>query len=319
MKKKILLTLVLIVTGFVSLIAQTTALVVYEGGYFVKDGNEWTEYRPADKAGKWSAYKQYKEDDTFFYLKNKKCELAIPKLYKDKIFIKRDKKGEWKVVYNTIDVHYQCVDKDGLFYCYQDGRGREHHGYYVRLDNGVWHEYAPGKKRGVWAEFKQTGEDNDYFIVESTQNIVKIPKKPSLNFVITKPGNNSWRGGYTTKAIYDRSAAYMYNFYFENYAAGKNEYKNGARLSLDNNCNIQVAFGGKHYDMVYTDIKLVDVSGKNDGILITIDSKNTILLRDGSAIVNCKKIAKQRVAFVGAAGKNYSKIVEMLSFGTFRF
>ena len=203
--------------------AQTTALVVYEGGYFVKDGKEWTEYRPTDKVEPWNEYILYKEDDKFFSLKSKRCNVSVPKISHDKIYVDRKKNGNWEVVYNTIDVHHQCVDKDGLFYCYQDGRGREHNGYYVRRDNGVWHEYAPGKKRGVWAEFKQTGEDKDYFIVESKHNIVKIPKKPSLNFVITQPGNSSWRGGYTTKAIYDRSAAYMYNFYFENYSVGKND------------------------------------------------------------------------------------------------
>ena len=320
MKRNILLTLVLAIAGVSFMMAQTTALVVYEGGYFVKDGNEWTEYRPADKAGRWSAYKQYKEDDTFYYLKNRTCLLAIPKLSTDKIFIKRDKKGEWKIVYNTIDVHHQCVDKDGLFYCYQDGRGREHNGYYVRRDNGVWLEYAPGKKRGVWAEFKQVGEDKDYFIVESTQNIVKIPKKPSLNFVITQPGNNSWRGGYTTKAIYDRSAAYMYNFCFENYAAGKNDdYRKGARISLDNKCNIQVAFDGKHYDFVYTNIELVGSNGK-EAVLVTINKDNRVWLYDGSAKIECKSIGKgmKGMLFLGVRGNEYRKIAEQLKVGTFR-
>ena len=49
----------LAIVSFVSLMAQTTALVPYVGGYFVKNGDEWTEYRPADKTGKWSTYKQY--------------------------------------------------------------------------------------------------------------------------------------------------------------------------------------------------------------------------------------------------------------------
>jgi hypothetical protein len=268
----------------------------------------------------WNEYIQYKEDDKFFYLKSKRCNVSVPKISHDKIYVDRKKNGNWEVVYNTIDVHHQCVDKDGLFYCYQDGRGREHNGYYVRRDNGVWHEYAPGKKRGVWAEFKQTGEDKDYFIVESKHNIVKIPKKPSLNFVITQPGNNSWRGGYTTKAIYDRSAPYMYNFYFENYSVGKNDdYKKGARISLDNNGNIQVAFDGKHYDFVYTDIAILEVNGENDIILITIDDDNFILLREGSATVDCEKIGKKEVTFVGVTGKEYRMIAEQLGMGTFRF
>ena len=96
--KKVCLIFALLLAGFSCAVAQTTALVVYEGGYFVKDGKKWEEYRPADKAGLWSSYKEWREDDTFFYLKNKKCQLAIPKVKKDKIFIARERGGKWEVV-----------------------------------------------------------------------------------------------------------------------------------------------------------------------------------------------------------------------------
>ena len=33
----------------VELAAQITGLFTYEGGYFVKDGNNWAEYRPQSK------------------------------------------------------------------------------------------------------------------------------------------------------------------------------------------------------------------------------------------------------------------------------
>ncbi len=330
MNKRLSLTTMLAIISFVSLVAQTTALVPYVGGYFVKNGDEWTEYRPADKVGKWSTYKQYKENDIFFYVKNKKCNLAIPKLGKDMIFIDREKNGKWEQVYTTIDVHHQCTKPDGLFYCYNDGRGREHNGYFVRLDGGVWHEYAPGKKRGVWAEFKQTGEDKDYFIVESTENIVRIPKKEGLNFIITKPNYDGWRGGYTTKAIYDRSAAYLYHFDFEYHGAAKrgNNFKlnkKGGRISLDNKCNLQIAFGGKHYDFVYQSIEIVKgqgglsslVSKGSECILITIDKDNRVMLYDGSARVESKRIG-EKVLLVGASGKDCRAIIEQLRIGTFR-
>lgn len=330
MNKRLSFTLLLAIASFVSLVAQTTALVPYVGGYFVKNGDEWTEYRPADKVGKWSTYKQYKENDIFFYVKNKKCNLAIPKLGKDMIFIDREKNGKWEQVYTTIDVHHQCTEPDGLFYCYNDGRGREHNGYFVRLDGGVWHEYAPGKKRGVWAEFKQTGEDKDYFIVESTENIVRIPKREGLNFIITKPGYDGWRGGYTTKAIYDRSAAYLYHFDFEYHGTAKrgNNFKlnkKGGRISLDNKCNLQIAFGGKHYDFVYQSIEIVEgqgglsslVSKGSECILITIDKDNRVMLYDGSARVESKRIG-EKVLLVGASGKDCRAIIEQLRIGTFR-
>lgn len=321
MKRCFLLTLVLAVAGIVSMMAQTTALVTYEGGYFVKNGEEWTEYRPADKAGKWSAYEQYNEDDKFFYVENKKCELAIPKLYKDKIFIKRDKKGEWTIVYNTLSVHLLCPDGDALFYSYRNHsmKHSEYDGYFVR-DNLTWREYRPRMKSSVWAEFKQTAEDRRYFTLESDHNIVYIPKTTDDDIVIKEKNNKEWTGGYAIQGVYDRSAAYMYNFYYENYSIGKNgECENSARISLDNKCNIQVAFAGKYYDFVYTDIKLVDVDGEDDGILITIDKKNSILLRDGCATVQCKDIDKKGVLFLGATGQDYRMIIEQLKMGTFRF
>ena len=139
--KKLFLTLCFVVAGVLAMQAQTTtALVTYEGGYFVKDGDVWKEYRPAHKTGVWNSYKQFGEDDTFYYVKNKKCYVAIPKLYKDKIYIDRNK-GEknWEVVYNTLSVHQRCPDTDGLFYSYRNHRKEhsEYDGYYVRDINGI--------------------------------------------------------------------------------------------------------------------------------------------------------------------------------------
>ena len=320
MKRRILLTLVLAIAGVVSLMAQTTALVTYEGGYFVKNGEEWTEYRPADKAGKWSTYEQYNEDDVFFYVENKKCRLAIPKLYKDKIFIKRDKKGDWEVVYNTLSVHLLCPDGDALFYSYRNHslKHSEYDGYFVR-DNMNWREYRPRMKSSVWAEFKQKSEDGRYFILESSNNIVYIPKTTSDDIVIKEKNNPNWTGGYAIQAVYDRSATYQYSFYYPKSGRikGKGNYTLGdksARISFDNRCNIQVAFEGKHYDLTYTGIQIAEDDGK-EAILITIDKENRIWLYDGTARIECENIGK-KMLFVGAAG--YRKVIELLKLGTFR-
>ena len=130
--------------------------------------------------------------------------------------------------------------------------------------------------------------------------------------------------------IHDRSAAYPYNFDFQNYGEAKrgNNFKvtkKGGRISLDNKCNIQIAYDGKHYDLVYQSIELADsqsgllslISKSNECILITIDKDNKILLYEGSARVECKKIGK-KVMFLGASGKDYRAIAEQLRIGTFR-
>ena len=59
------------------------------------------------------------------------------------------------------------------------------------------------------------------------------------------------------------------------------------------------------------------ISKNNQCILITIDKDNRILLYEGSARVECKKLGK-KVLFLGASGKDYRAIAEQLRIGTFR-
>ncbi len=320
MKRRFLMTLVLAIAGMVSMIAQTTALVTYEGGYFIKDGKEWTEYRPSDKVEPWNEYKQYNEDDKFFYLESKRCNVSVPKISHDKIYVDRKKNGNWEVVYNTLNVHLLCPEGDALYYTYRNHSMKhyEHDGYFVR-DNLNWREYRPRLKSGVWAEFKQTAEDYRYFTLESAHNIVYIPKTTDDDIVIKDKDNRNWSGGYAIQAVYDRSATYLYSFYYtkSGLLKGKNNYgltEKTARISFDNKCNIQISFNGKHYDLTYTGIEVAELNGK-EAILITIDKNNRIWLFDGTAQIECKKIGK-KMLFVGAG--SYRKVMEQLKFGTFR-
>ncbi|MDO5461850.1 MAG: hypothetical protein Q4F44_09415 [Bacteroidales bacterium] len=320
MKRRFLMTLVLAIAGMASMIAQTTALVTYEGGYFIKDGKEWTEYRPADKVEPWNEYKQYNEDDKFFYLESKRCNVSVPKISHDKIYVDRKKNGNWEVVYNTLNVHLLCPEGNALYYTYRNHSMKhyEYDGYFVR-DNLNWREYRPRLKSGVWAEFKQTAEDYRYFTLESAHNIVYIPKTTDDDIVIKDKDNRNWSGGYAIQAVYDRSATYLYSFYYtkSGLLKGKNKYgltENTARISFDNKCNIQISFNGKHYDLTYTGIEVAELNGK-EAILITIDKDNRIWLFDGTAQIECKKIGK-KMLFVGAG--SYRKLMEQLKFGTFR-
>lgn len=320
--KKLFLTFAFLMTGLLALQAQkTTALVTYEGGYFVKNGDEWVEYRPAHKTGVWNRYEQFDEDDTFFYIKNKKCYVAVPKLYKDKIFIDRAKKRKnWEVVYNTLSVYLRCPDKDGLFYSYRNHR-KEHSewdGYLVR-DNLTWREYRPRMKSGVWAEFKQSDENERFFILTSEHNTVYVPKSTADDIIILQNDNNSWRGGYSIEAIYDRSAAYDYNFYYEN-----SEKKGAAavpakqcRISFDRKGNIQVVYDGKFHDLAYRKVELADYEG-DKAIKITIDEKNRIyLLSSHRALVDCKLLGKKIFFINGDNGEVYTEVNDLIMCDSF--
>ena len=320
--KKLFLTLCLVVAGLLALQAQTTtALVTYEGGYFVKAGNKWEEYRPAYKTGVWNSYKQFGEDDTFYYIENKKCYVAVPKLYKDKIFIDRDKgKKNWEVVYNTLSVHQRCPDKDGLFYSYRNHRKEhsEYDGYFVRK-NLVWQEFRPRMKSGVWAEYKQTDENSDFFILTSEHNTVYIPKTTDDNIVIYQNDNSNWRGGSAIEAIYDKSADYDYNFYYENSEKGGKQVAPAkqCRISFDRKGNIQVVYDGKHYDLtyrnVYLDLYKVSDNIKHTAIVISIDEKNKLwLLSPYRAMVDCKVLGNKMFFIGGDNAKAFNEVNHLL-------
>ena len=317
MKKSILFTLLLLfaVTAF----AQTTALVAYDGGYFVKNGDRWTEYRPQDKAEPWNEYKQYNENDTFYFLDSKRCRVSVPKLACDKIFVDREKNGNWQVVYNTISVYTMCPDGNGLFYCYK-GTSTEYEGYFVR-GNDKWKEYRPNMKRGLWAEFDEVGEDNTHFILKSKYNTVLVPKTTEERFIITKNDNSSWRGGYTTAAIYDTSANnvgnYNYNFDYRNTFIAKrgNNYRlteYGCSISFDTNGHIDIKYGDRQVSTVYSSIKLERYDGEL-AIHITIDKKNNIwILNSDRCIIECKKVGEKTMLLGCSNTKVYRELKDLL-------
>ena len=315
MKKSILLSLLL--SFALTALAQTTALVAYEGGYFVKNGDKWTEYRPQDKAEAWNEYKQYKENDIFYFLDSKRCRVAIPKLACDKIFVDRKKNENWEVVYNTISVHPFCPNEKGIFYCYTT-TSIEYDGYFVR-DNGKWTEYRPNMKRGLWAEFDEVGDNNTHFILKSEHNTVLVPKTTNERFIITKNDNSSWRGGYTAAAIYDTSAqsGINYNFsYLKTFVAKRgNNYKQtkgNCSISFDTYGNIHIKYDNKNVSTVYNSIKLDRYDGEL-AICISIDKKNRIwILNQDQCIIDCKKAGDKTMLLGSNNTKAYKELKDLL-------
>ena len=317
MKKRILSSLLIAFAFAITTLAQTTALVAYDGGYFVKNGENWTEYRPQDKAEPWNEYKQYNENDTFYFLDSKRCRVAIPKLACDKIFVDRKKNEDWQVVYNTISVHPLCPNEDGPFYCYTT-TSIEYDGYFVR-DNDKWREYRPNMKRGLWAEFDEVGEDENFFYLKSEHNTVQVPKTIDNRFIIRKNDNSSWRGGYTAAAIYDTSALSNYNYslnYSKAFVAKKgNNYKqtkDSGSISLDTNGNIEVRFGNKHFNTIYSSIRL-EKYDEELAICISIDKKNNIwILNNDQCIIDCKEIGKKTMLLGCSNAKAYKDLMNRL-------
>lgn len=54
-----------------------TGLYSYDGGYFLRNGSHWEEYRPAERHEVWNEYEQVKTDGNFIYLKCKDNDFHI--------------------------------------------------------------------------------------------------------------------------------------------------------------------------------------------------------------------------------------------------
>ena len=282
----------------------------------MKNGDKWTEYRPQDKTEAWNEYKQYKENDIFYFLDSKRCRVAVPKLACDKIFVDRNKNENWEVVYNTISVHPFCPNEEGPFYCYTT-TSIEYDGYFVR-DNGKWREYRPNMKRGLWAEFDEVDEDCNFFYLKSEHNTVQVPKTTDNSFIIRKNGNNSWRGGYTAAAIYDRPEQFDYSLnYLKTFVAknGKNNYKQSndkCQINLDTRGNISISLGDKNYSMTYRSMKLEKYDGEL-AIHISIGKRNDIwILSQDECIIDCKEIGAKRMLLGSHNTDAYKEIKGLL-------
>lgn len=247
MKVQKLIAVLVFICSALAVVAQETKLVAYQGGFFVKNDSVWEEYRPADRCGRWSAYTQYKENDNFYYLRNEKCQIAVPKQKQNHVYIMKQEK--WEKIYTTIDVYGYCPEEGRLFYCY-DG------GYFLR-DNDVWREYRPEQKYALWNEFKQTEEQDYFFILENSKDKIAVPKNEKNNIYIMRDEN--WRLCYKVKAVYDKSADCDFNFYFANskIADEDDRLKSlncSARLSFSRRGCGQISYNNVHRDFTFNEV-----------------------------------------------------------------
>lgn len=225
MKTRILFTL-LLALSCISAAAQATGLFTYDGGYFVKAGIYWTEYRPADKAGLWATYTQYSEEENYYQVSNSSCSLSIPKDSSHSFYIWED--GKWETIYTTKHVYDYFSDGSREIYTHNQG------GYFVR-DGSTWREYRPDKKAGLWATYTQYKEDDNFFYMSSSVSEVCVPKEEHNDFYLLNDGK--WMKCYTTSAIYvtktppagskanidDEESGYDYVFNYKSYS--RVEYK----------------------------------------------------------------------------------------------
>lgn len=283
--KRLNLTIVAFLLFIIESAAQTTGLFTYDGGYFIKDGNNWTEYRPKDKEGSWASYTQYSEEENYYNIRNSKCSISVPKKDNNNFYIYKN--GQWEIIYYTKDVYDYFTAAGRQIYCYNGG-------YFVRSGSD-WAEYRPKDKRGVWASYRQYGEEENYYNVRNSLCSLSIPKKSDNKIYIYK--NGSWEVCYATTGIYDAFSEYDYILHFKYYkvadAEGElQEVNNPASIGLSRKGKMRLCCGNKSYEgsfkrLSITTIKDIDVEM---GFKLTVDDDNYIQFIGDWCMVNVKSI-----------------------------
>lgn len=256
------LSALLFVFSFGLLSAQETGLFVYDGGYFVKAGDSWEEYRPDQKEGVWATYEQYNEEENFYNVRNSKCYVSVPKSTVNSFYYAAPG-DKWEPIYTTKAVYEYMSDSARGIYCYRGG-------YFVR-DGLSWREYRPGDKRDLWAEYDQTSADERFFYISNENNRVAIPKAENNESVyLSKDGE--WRPIYSMVGIYDCGKGFDYSMRFrsrQDYDADASAYKDS--VSLDSRVSFgmdgvgEVRFLQSRYPFTFKSLDLYESSGKSDG------------------------------------------------------
>jgi hypothetical protein len=195
MEKRLLTLSLILIPFFCGNIFSQTVLCTYKNGYYHKNGNTWREYRPKIKDGVWATYTEYKTDISFYYLKNDKGAICVPKKSTVPFYRYNYKTSKWDAGDTPIDIYYNCPNNGVQLYCYKGG-------VFVKSGN-KWTHY---EKNSTSPKTYEQYIVNDIFIyvrdVGNNTPAYCIPQSEKHRFFIYK--NKKWESlGYAT-AIYDK-------------------------------------------------------------------------------------------------------------------
>ena len=242
--QRIIITWTLVLISTVVTLAQTTGLYTYDGGYFIKNGNSWEEYRPDFQEGIWATYEQYNEEAHFYNIQNSQCVVSVPKSAVNKFYYAKPGE-EWQPIYNTKEIYEYMPDSGREIYCYQGG-------YFVR-DGLTWREYRPGTKHELWASYEQKSANEYFFFIGNENNDVAIPRSDSGESIfLSKDGN--WTPIYSMTGIYDGAKGYEYSLEFKwwhAYDAERMEYgdsvSRASRVCFNSDGRGEVRYSGNRF------------------------------------------------------------------------
>lgn len=246
-----------------------TGLYTYDGGYFVRNGKHWEEYRPDSKLGVWATYEQYAEDENFYSVSNSSCVVSIPKTSSYSFFYA--KPGEkWTPIYTTREIYSYVPDGAKDIYCYNGG-------YFVR-DGVDWSEYRPEDRHEVWNTYVQTACDGKFFYLKNDGGTfqVRIPMDESMAGICMNAGDGCWKAIYTLTGIYDAGRGFAYSIPFEemqSYDSENEEFGDSmdadSRVSFSGDGTGEIRCSDRKYPFAYRSYGLYESSVADVGSLLS--------------------------------------------------
>ena len=261
MTRSFCLSVLLFLLSFGLVSGQETGLFVYDGGYFVRNGNSWEEYRPDKNEGVWATYEQYGEEENFYNLRNSMCYVSVPKSTVNAFYYAPP--GEaWKPIYTTKAIYEYMPDASRGIYCYQGG-------YFVR-DGLVWREYRPADKRELWAEYDQINTDEHFFYISNETDKVAIPMEEDNKYIYLAKGDE-WKPIYSLVGIYDSGKGFDYSMGFGScqiYDRDAGEFKDSialvSRVSLSLDGRGEVRYSETRVPFTFSSMDLYESTSDKD-------------------------------------------------------
>lgn len=191
--KRIYLFLIFLISLFNLGNAQFCA---YKGGYFVKMGKEWHEYRPEDKLYPHTVCKEVSNDENYFYVEANGVKLAIPKSSSVNKYIYGKTTGDWFKCYDIINVYDDNPGYSPKAFVYDNG--------VFMIIKGIMHRYDNNYKKGNYKEYEIYKTNENFYLIKSNDGeFIGVPRTWYGTFQRYDKKTEKWVDFSKALALYD--------------------------------------------------------------------------------------------------------------------
>lgn len=152
-----------------------------------------------------------------------------------------------------------CMSSNAQKFYYEGG--------YFEKNGEKWFEYKPTEKDGVWNQFTEVDNQENFYVIDNGLCQVAVPKSTSYNFLIKLKGQSEWQFKYTSKKAEQPTQTSSIHSRLVALVAQQNEYTKGStesngitilptEIGSESEKIITLNFEIKDYKYNYSDLQL---------------------------------------------------------------